>query len=193
MKFSICIFFIFLYSKQTILAQSNDKNLEEDNPFTNPYKYKPLKAALLSAVFPGSGQIYNKKQLYIRLPIIYGGIAIFGFIIQRQHAQYIDARNALIYALDDDENTSPYDINPIFLNVSSENLLSRREFFRYQRDLTIIFSILWYGLNIAEAAVTAHLLEFNVNNDLSAHIYPSVETILYNELIPTVRMGFKFY
>ncbi len=162
----------------------------EDDPFINPYKYNPLKAALLSAALPGAGQIYNKKLWFVRLPVIYGGFLTLGLIIGSSHARYIDSRNALIYALDNDETTTPEQINVLFANSTNESLRSNREFFRYNRDLTIIFTVLWYGINVAEAAVTAHLLDFDVSDDLSARIRPSVKQTIYSELVPTLTVTF---
>ena len=150
----------------------------------------PVKAALLSAVLPGAGQIHNGKRLYIRLPLIYGTLAVLGLTVANNHREYVDARNALIYALDDDENTSPEQVNPVFVNVSTETLLSRRDFFRYNRDLTIIFTVIAHGLNIAEAAVTAHLKGFNVNDDLSLRILPSMQHIRQRQMAPGIKFVF---
>ncbi len=44
---------------------------------------------------------------------------------------------------------------------------------RRERDYTVILTMALYGLNIMDAIVDAHLIEFNVNPDLSFNLEPT--------------------
>ena len=132
----------------------------------------PIKASLLSAILPGAGQLYTKKYWYVKLPIIYGGIGLFSYLIVTYNKIYIDSKNALLYLEDGDPNTNPIQINSDFVNPSASILENRMNFYRRERDFYIIISLVWYGLNIAEAATSAHLLNFDVSEDLSIYLEP---------------------
>ena len=60
--------------------------------FTAPaYMFKPTpkKAVIYSAIFPGLGQIYNRK--YWKLPILYGGFVGFTYAITWNNSYYRDS------------------------------------------------------------------------------------------------------
>ena len=136
---------------------------------TQPSINAPTKAARMSAVLPGLGQAYNKK--YWKLPIIYGGAVAFAAVIRFNHEQYTDFRNALIRETDDDPAT--INVEPFNL-FSQTSMRSIRDNARRNRDLTIILTAVFYGLNIADAAVDAHLKDFDISDDLSFHLSPTL-------------------
>ncbi len=138
--------------------------------FSSVSKLDPNQSALLSAVLPGLGQAYNGQ--YWKLPIIYGGGLIFAHYINYNHKIYNELRNALIAEVDGDPNTENY-----YEDLFNETALERNtEVFRRNRDFLIILAGAFYMLNIVDAHVSAHLREFDVNENLSINIYPQIQT-----------------
>lgn len=155
----------------------------------------PKKAVLYSAIFPGLGQIYNKK--YWKLPIVYGGIMGFAYAISWNNKTYQDYNTAYkdFYfdkeAYNDKENPPP---NPMVWkeswqeylstgrtpedainDASFENFLKRgSNNFRRYRDLSIILAVAWYFLCMADAYVDAQLFDFDISPDLSLRVEPVV-------------------
>ncbi len=127
----------------------------------------PQRAALLSAAFPGSGQIYNNK--YWKLPIVYGGGAALGYGINWNDVRYNDTRNALFAVRSG--NIDPD--NP--LHTLPESTLEREASrFRRDRDFLIIGSMLAYFIVIADAFVDAHLKNFPKDKIASIQVTPSL-------------------
>ncbi len=130
--------------------------------------HDPNKAAWYSAAIPGLGQAYNKK--YWKIPLIWVGIGSFAYFIDWNNDQYQFFRKSLIYEINQ---------NPDFpndTNLDSSTLKSARDKYRKNRDQLIIYSILFYVLNIVDAHVDAHLIEFDVNQNLSVQLNPSVQS-----------------
>jgi hypothetical protein len=128
--------------------------------------HDPRRATLLSAVFPGAGQIYNRK--YWKLPILYGGAFTLGYFINFNNEQYVLSRDSYLQVSAglDDHYRGAY---------TKDQLVQLREYWRRNRDLLIIISGFTYLLNIADAAVDAHLSNFDVSDDLSLRIQPQLE------------------
>ena len=145
----------------------------------------PRKAALYSAVLPGLGQIYNKK--YWKLPILYGGFAILGYFVINNNDFYQILRRARFA-----EENSQRQENPLagFRNGQFERLdalASQVNGARQSRDRAIIYTAALYGLNIMDAIVDAHLIEFDVNPDLSLKLEPTAgPRLAYYRLEPAV-------
>lgn len=125
----------------------------------------PRKASLLSAVLPGAGQIYNGK--YWKLPIIYGGGFALGYYIRFNNEQFELCRKSYLQvkAGEKDYFNGAYD---------ADQLARLREYWRRNRDLLIIVSGLTYLLNVADAAVDAHLSQFDVSDNLSLRVEPGL-------------------
>ncbi|MEJ8802641.1 DUF5683 domain-containing protein [Pontibacter sp. H249] len=142
---------------------------------------KPAKAALFSAVIPGAGQVYNKS--YWKVPIIYATGAVLGYFLIDNNTKYQDFREALnrrnrdssdVYVNDRVYGVYNLNNNGVTTQRGTENLRYSRDFYRRNRDLTIMLSVLAYGLNIAEAYVHAHLKDFDVSDDLSLRVQPDI-------------------
>ena len=138
--------------------------------------YNPKKATKLSAIMPGLGQVYNKQ--YWKLPVIYGGYAVIGHYIKFNNDMYHEFKNALTYEIDDNIST----LNP-FPNFSRNSLERNMDFWRRNRDMLIIFTGVYYLLNIVDAHIFAHLNEFDTNSDLSIKIEPNIKKINTNNLV----------
>jgi hypothetical protein len=157
---------------------------------------KPAKAALLSAVIPGAGQVYNKS--YWKVPLIYATGAVIGYFLVDNNNKYQDFRSALI--LRNRDSSDVYVDNRIYgiynpakgvqTQRGTENLRYSRDFYRRNRDLTIMIAVVAYGLNIAEAYVHAHLKEFDISEDLSLRVQPDFLPIRgsYFSMAPGVKL-----
>jgi len=139
---------------------------------------RPGKAALLAAVLPGAGQIYNHR--YWKLPLVYGALGgvIYGeWLYQSRYREYADATNFL----KEPEHTGlrPSDLNldkfpHAHLERSVDALDAGVVFYRGYRDIFYLYIGLAYGLQIVDALVDAHLKDFDVSDDLSLHWEPTL-------------------
>lgn len=167
----------FSISKEDSLALAKSKAR------TEAYSWKPSsKKALLWALIPGGGQIYNRK--YWKLPIVWGGLMTCGYFIafnnrmyQEYHAAYRDLSSAdpsvntawLAFA---PSGTRPEDHAQ---HANLKNTLQRgNDYYRRYRDLSIVLAIGIYGLSILDAYVDAELFTFDISPDLSMRVAPAV-------------------
>jgi hypothetical protein len=141
-------------------------------------KHSPHRAAVMSALLPGAGQAYNKK--YWKIPVIYAGFAGLAYAISFNQKEYRSYRNAYDQRLDAD----PYTIDPYVGTYSDADLGTLKDFYRRNRDLSIIGTGVLYLLNIIDASVDAHLYDFNVNDDLSIRLSPT----LNHQMTPGIGM-----
>jgi len=139
--------------------------------------YSPRKAALYSAILPGSGQIYNKK--YWKVPIVYGALGTSAGIFFYNYNNYKDTRFAYQsnYKASQSGATAAdsadyYLVKPKLQRLSMESLKFYRNEFRRDMDYSMLFFIILWGLNVVDAAVDAHLKAFDVSPDLSLRIKP---------------------
>jgi hypothetical protein len=146
--------------------------------------YSPGKAAFRSAVLPGWGQIYNKK--YWKLPIVYGALGVTGYIFLDNIKTYREYREA--YAIryraalpaPNTDSTGYNDLKEIYKKISPESIRTARDRFRQYIDYSVLFFVLFWGLNVVDAAVDAHLKGFDVSPDLSLRFKPG-----YSEMART--------
>lgn len=180
MKILLAFLSFFIYSYRTLAQDLNQNDLsttdsvlmetgEDIESFKEISRLDPQRSALLSALLPGTGQIYNKQ--YWKAPLVYGGLAAFAHLINYNNELYHAFRNAAIA----EQNGL---INP-FSRVASNSsaLIRNRDNFRRNRDYLIILGTIFYLLNVVDAHVSAHLYEFNVNETLTFSIRPSVISI----------------
>ena len=132
-------------------------------------KYNPKVAIIRSAIIPGWGQAYNKK--YWKIPIVYGALGTTAYLFFRNLKQYKDAKQAYILASDNDP-ANDFQIKEPYFSVKDqpERIRTFRNQVRQNVDYCVLFFIIFWGLNVADAAVDAHLKTFDVNDDLSLHI-----------------------
>jgi hypothetical protein len=141
------------------------------NQVRREFSPDPRKASMYSAVLPGMGQVYNRK--YWKVPIIYGGFAALGWYTFFAHDQFVRYRDALDFRMDGNPLTmDEFAGDPRYTN----DVLTRfKDYYRRQRDRTIIWTTVFYALNIVDAAVDAHLFEFDVSEDLGMKVGPSFD------------------
>lgn len=137
--------------------------------------HSPKKATIMSAIVPGSGQIYNGK--WWKVPIIYGGFAGLGYLVAFNSKEYNTYKDAYILRVDDDSTTVD-----IFEGVYTDaNLLELQNYYRRNRDFAVIGAVLLYVLNIIDANVDGHLYNFDVSEDLSMKFEAKPLMLGYNK------------
>lgn len=150
---------------------------EERDVVFNP---DPTRAVWLSALFPGLGQIYNRR--YWKLPIIVGGYLGLGYATNWNNNMLKDYTRAYNDILDNDPSTKSYmDFFPPTTKEEeldktwlTNTLKSRKDFYRRNRDLCIICMIGVYFLAMVDAYVDASLSHFDISPDLSMDVAPAV-------------------
>lgn len=149
--------------------------------------HSPKKAALLSAILPGAGQVYNKK--YWKLPIIYAGAAGLAYSFQFNQSRYVKYRNAYKYRIDADATTTD-----AYIGIySDDNLNTLQKYYQRYRDLTVIGFAALYALNIIDASVDAHLFTFDVSDNLSMKVEPTlINTAGMNNYTTGLSLKLKF-
>ena len=135
--------FIFCFS---LISFANAQDL------TEPIK-SPRKAAILSSALPGLGQIYNKK--YWKVPIIYAGLLTSAYYINDNNIQYKRYKNAYLKRLDNNPNNDDF-----VGRYSSGDLLILKDFYRRNREISILCFIGTYIINVLDASVDSHLFDY---------------------------------
>ena len=142
----------------------------------------PSKAAFYSAIIPGLGQAFLGKVW--KVPIIYAaiGASLYYYDINNKEMNsYRTAYKRRLNGFFDDEYLETE------IPITTDQLLLGMEFHKNYRDIAIILAAASYMLNILEANVSAHLLQFNVNDDLS--ITPN---IIVDKEITGLQLAVKF-
>jgi len=134
--------------------------------------FSPRKATIRSAIIPGWGQVYN-KQVW-KVPLIYATLGITAGIFVVNVQEYNGLREAYKLRID----TIPgNDVNiPARFSVLSANSMKfYRDEYRKNVDLSVLVFLIGWGLNVIDATVSAHLKQFDVNDDLSLKIKPNFQ------------------
>lgn len=132
-------------------------------------RHSPARATLFSAVLPGAGQIYNRK--YWKAPIVWGGMGLSYYFIQRNNKEFRRYKDAYIAVVDGDPTTTD-EFNG---RISSTQLLDVTDTYRKWRDMSYIAMGLVYILNVIDAGVDANFVRFDVSRDLSVGLQPALE------------------
>ena len=139
----------------------------------------PSKAAFYSAVLPGLGQAYNKK--YWKLPIVYGGLGAMIYFIdfntgeQKRFERAINIRK--LNDLNDEKDLGIPDIPDQFPTLDNSSVISYRNQHRKQKELSYVGLLIIYVLAGVDAYVDAHLLNFDVNDDLTLRVRPDLKLL----------------
>lgn len=163
--FKIFLLLLTLGGYQNVVAQNNEqpiliiKDTIPSNQAYNPLA--PAKAAFYSAVLPGLGQAYNKK--YWKIPIVYAGMATSVYFAVTNNNKYKDFRDEYKRRLNGTANPN----DPYYGVISDRRIIDAQRYHQRNRDLSIVITGLIYIINIVDANVDAHLMQFNVDDNLS--------------------------
>ena len=208
-RFSFALILIissFLLSTAVCSAQKADTLTKKDSiPAAKvdsliKAQHSPRRAAIRSAIIPGLGQAYNKK--YWKIPVVYAALGITGYIFVDNLKTYKDLRfayaakyKASLPAYDSTssypgpyrDSTDYFKIKKRYLPIGIESLRAGRDQFRRYIDYSAVFFVIFWGLNVVDAVVDAHLKPFDISPDLTLKVKPA-----YNPIAKTGGVSFVF-
>ncbi|MCL2596392.1 MAG: DUF5683 domain-containing protein [Paludibacter sp.] len=171
---------VLLHTDSSIFVLQNNKNKLPDTLRFNGVDAN--KVVWFGAIVPGMGQILNRK--YWKLPIVYGGFLVCAYAITWNGTQYNSYKNAYRDIIDNNPNTNSYldllpkgytiENYPGGINNLTQRLKSGQDNYRRYRDLSVLISVLYYGLTVLDAYVDAQLFNFDISPDLSMRVNPAV-------------------
>jgi hypothetical protein len=160
------------------IFSSGDTSINSEN------KISPKRAAIYSAILPGLGQAYNKK--YWKIPVVYSIFTFMLFVVDDNNDKYKKFKNAYLNF----DNNKP-DWLPSY--YTKDQVKSSKDLFRRDRDLSIIVTAGFYLLNILDANVDAHMMDYDISEDLSLRIQPDYHTFYgYQSSNKKTNFGLKF-
>jgi hypothetical protein len=165
---------------ELIIKKLSDIPEEEWVPMEVEFNPDPTRAVWLSALFPGLGQLYNRR--YWKLPIVVGGYLGLGYATSWNNQMLKDYTRAYSDLLDNDPSSNSYmdffapnvkesDIDKSWLQSLMK---SRKNYFRRNRDLCIISMVGVYFLAMVDAYVDASLSHFDISPNLSMDVVPAL-------------------
>ena len=189
----VFIFVLFLLCGSSVFAQVKDTTLNANDPkIARPSDsinnneagedsltlakvkqknkqvyHSPKKSAIMSAILPGMGQVYNKK--YWKVPIIYAGMGGLVYSINANQKKYSTYLEAYKFRIDADPSTIDN-----FPRYTDDNLNTLQQYYKRYRNLSVIGAALLYLMNVIDASVDAHMFTFDVGDDLSFHLQPTL-------------------
>jgi hypothetical protein len=171
---SVLFGLILLFMAHNTFAQEVDSNLSLTDTvgIEAPKNVKdPKKALYLSLMFPGAGQVYNEKVW--KLPLLYGGYATAVYFLNFNNRRYQEFLIALEIVREGEEP------NP-FPNLNEDGIIRNVNYWRRNRDaMYMVFGAI-YLMGTVDAFVDAHLSGFDVSDDLTLKIEPSMEPLMAN-------------
>jgi hypothetical protein len=183
----ITLFFLLLFFSSVCAAQEPKTTLAKDSSGISSKNitreivsmkdsavkkpHSPRTAAIRSAILPGLGQIYNKK--YWKLPFVYGALGVTGFIFFDNIKVYKESKFAYAARIKAElplplqDSTDYKKLETKYKLYSIGSIRNQRDKFRQYIDYSVVFFILFWGLNVVDASVDAHLKSFDVSPNLS--------------------------
>ena len=155
------------------VADTSGKNLLASDT-SKTKKYNPRKATLRSLIIPGWGQWTNKK--YWKIPIVYGALGITAGVFFYNLKTYKLLRQGVIYRASGTSADSLL-VDPQFRDLSTQSIVANRDIFRQNIDYSVLVFLVFWGLNVVDATVDAHLKEFDVSSDIGMRIHPGFNYI----------------
>jgi len=186
-----------IYSESNITILSDATDLTKIFSLSNVDDYanhSPAKAAMMSAVMPGLGQIYNRK--YWKLPVVYAAVGASVVVFLKWQNEYSRYRRAYV----DINDRNPYTNYHKELGFPSyyteemqvQYITKRKDELRTWRDWSIVAVVAAYALNIIDANVDAHLMDFNLDDNISFNIQPCFLENSFNSQKIGLSLRFRF-
>ncbi len=211
--YSIVCFLIFI-SMETIHAQTDttsvkkaetlinitgdkviqsENNLSENsssNYSTQRRYHSPRRATIYSLCLPGLGQAYNRK--YWKMPVIYAGFGVLGYFIVNNNNKYHTFLDAYKFVANNETGTPPNEMVDRY-ERNAEKLRSIKNFYLRNLEISYIATAIFYILQVVDAAVDAHFFYFDVDDNLSMQVMPSMWQNPYQKPLPTAGLSLVFH
>lgn len=182
------LIFIFLFSifpvfcgEQSYFSDTLKRNTESDEDTVKVHSIK--KAAIFSAVLPGAGQVYNhiampkgKKKAYWKVPLVYVGLGATAYFAFKNNSDQKALKQ---------EYNNRVDLNLYgeeYISYDNTGILQLYQQKVNRRDLFFLGLGLVYLLQVADAAVEAHFVKFDISEDLSMKVRPAFIPLSYGSL-----------
>jgi hypothetical protein len=193
-----------LIPRQTIDAQDTLKVAATKR---KSIKIIPMKATMLSATFPGFGQIYNRK--YWKVPLVYAGFGGLGYAAILNSKNYNKFTRAYQDFTDQIPETASY-VNflksadpkkydpvrhpdtylPAEASWVKDQLLLGVDYYKKYRDLSYIGIAVWYIISILDANVDASLSDYDIGENLNLTLAP-IQIPMYNFAVVGIDVSIK--
>ena len=153
--------------KDSIVAKQKQPKVVDTT--VNKGAFNPRIATKRSAILPGWGQIYNKK--YWKLPLVYGALGITAGVFVYNIKTYKILKQAYAYKVSGDTNLIKL-IDKNYQKYSIDALRVGRNGYRQNVDYSVLFFIIFWGVNVIDATVDAQFKVFDVNDNISMNFNP---------------------
>jgi hypothetical protein len=177
----------------TIHFQTSDTTKAASKPtiVISKEKHDPKKATNRSLILPGWGQAYNKQ--YWKIPLVYGALSIPTITFFYNNNVYKEARFAYDarYAASAEggyDSTAYKTLDLKYQKADINAIQSLRNAARRDRDYSVLWFLIVWGLNVADATVFGHLKDFDVSNNLSLNVHPTFNPTTRT---PALNLAFK--
>jgi hypothetical protein len=145
----------------------------------------PRRAAMRSLVLPGLGQIYNKR--WWKVPLVYGGFIGIGLVFEFNQRNYkIFLKEAQFRELNPEKRE-----NLLYAGYTNEGIIQIKDAYRRDRDLSVLSGIGFYAITIIDAYVDAKFFRFDISDELSLKVQPSVSQVPVHASAFSPAIGFK--
>lgn len=136
--------------------------------------HSPKKAVILSAIVPGAGQIYNhiampkgKKKAYWKVPLIYSGLGVTGYFLIKNQVTQRDLKQDYTNRINGGVPDPRWEL------YDDQAILTLYNRYLDWRDLSILGMSAVYLLQLVDAGIEAHFVNFDISEDLSLQIEPA--------------------
>ena len=170
------------------LLTSGVKSVNTRRMDKSHFKPDPIRAMWLALVFPGGGQIYNRK--FWKLPIVYGGFLGCAYALTWNNQMLKDYSQAYLDIMDDNPNTKSYEaMLPMGYDIEGKEskfqtiFKNKKDHYRKYRDMSIFAFAGVYLISVLDAFIDAELSTFDISRNLSLHLEPAV----IDMGVPTLR------
>ncbi len=159
---------------KTMTLKEKQEQADTTDISSQEEEHSPKKATYYSMALPGLGQAYNKK--YWKIPVIYTGFGTLIYFISTNTQEYNTFLDAYTYVLEEQEGPPPNDMVERY-NSDLKKLRTIKDFYRRNMELSYILTGALYILQVLDATVDAHFVEFDVSEDLSLQVDPYFEPV----------------
>jgi hypothetical protein len=187
------LFFFILFFLTIQVGKSQDTIRSDVKDTIVMFSHSPTRAAIMSAVVPGMGQIYNKK--YWKVPLVYGGLGTLGYFIIHFNNLYQKYLNAYIQYNKFGNKLILHDLPNFNFEYPDVNrqLVWYKDTYRRWRDMDIMLFGAVYILNIIDATVDAYLFNYDISEDLSIRIEPTFINTYASKGTPGFKLSLKLW